>query len=170
MTDRFDVCLPRILTHEAGYVNHPRDPGGPTNLGVTQATLSHWLGHPASIADVQALTPAAVSPIYRANYWRAASCDQLPPGVDYVVFDAAVLSGIRRAVTTLQEAAGSAADGHFGTQTLAAVASVAATDLVRRFCTEREIFFRGLGTFATFGRGWINRLNEVRDQALRDAA
>lgn len=169
MTDRFDICLPRVLVHEAGYVNHPRDPGGPTNLGITQATLSHWLGHPASVADVQALTPATVAPIYRANYWRAAGCDALPVGVDYVVFDAAVLSGIQRAVKTLQAAAGAEADGHLGPHTLTAVAALPRTDLIRAFCDRREAFFRSLGTFDTFGRGWLNRLHGVRDTALTDA-
>ena len=36
--DAFGAALALILSHEGGFVNHPRDPGGMTNLGITKAT------------------------------------------------------------------------------------------------------------------------------------
>ena len=166
---RFEICLARILHHEGGYVDHPKDPGGATNLGVTLATLSDYRGRPATKAEVKALTPDTVAPIYEARYWKAAACDKLPPGVDYMAFDLAVNSGPGRAKKYVQEAVGVTADGAIGPKTLAAVKAVPAVDLVNRISHRREVFYRSLPTFSTFGRGWMNRLAEVTATAAREA-
>ncbi len=163
---RFEVCLPLLLVHEGGYVDNPKDPGGATNLGVTLATLSEWRGRPCTKTEVRALTRADVAPIYEKNYWRAASCDQLPAGLDHIVFDLAVNSGVSRAKRYLQEAAGVTADGQIGPATLAAVQKVGAKEMINRIDAKREAFYRALPTFATFGRGWLRRLNEVTAQAM----
>ena len=89
----FDKCLKFVLQFEGGFVNNPKDPGGPTNLGVTQATLSNFLGRQATIAEVRALTPAKVAPIYRLKFWDHINGDDLPVGVDLAVFDFGVHSG-----------------------------------------------------------------------------
>ena len=44
MKDNFDECLKMLLHHEGGYVNHPKDPGGETNLGVTKRVYEKWGG------------------------------------------------------------------------------------------------------------------------------
>lgn len=165
MSTRFSECLPLILAHEGGYVDHPKDPGGATNLGVTLGTLSDWLKRPATKAEVKALTPATVAPIYEANYWRAAACDRLPPGVDYMVFDFAVNSGPGRARKFLQRVAGVAPDGAIGPVTIAAVNKLGARLLIDRLNEDREAFYRSLDTFPTFGKGWLRRLTEVTAKA-----
>lgn len=163
---RFAECLPLILKHEGGYVDHPRDPGGATNLGITIGTLSEWLGRPATKAEVKALTEADVAPIYEARYWRAAGCHRMPKGLDYALFDFAVNSGVSRAVKVMQSAAGVGADGVVGPNTLAAVERVGAEEMVRRVQQRRESFLRSLSTFPTFGKGWMRRVNDVTRQAL----
>ncbi len=163
---RFAECLPLILKHEGGYVDHPRDPGGATNLGVTIGTLSEWLGRPATKAEVKALTAADVAPIYEARYWRAAGCDRLPRGLDYAVFDFAVNSGVSRAVRVMQAAAAVTTDGMVGPNTLAAVDRIGAAEMVRRVQERRETFLRSLSTFPTFGKGWMRRVEDVTRQAL----
>ena len=55
MKDNLDRCLGLTFNHEEGYVNHPKDPGGPTNWGVTLATLSAYRGRKATIQDVRNL-------------------------------------------------------------------------------------------------------------------
>lgn len=165
---RFTDCLPRVLADEGGFVNDPADPGGATNLGVTLGTLSHWLGHPATIADVRALTPASVAPIYEASYWRAAACDRLPAGLDYMVFDLAVNSGPGRAAHFLQEVVGVPQDGSIGQHTLDAVAARPTDDLIHALSARRETFYRAQGTFPRFGAGWLNRLGRVTAAALGD--
>ena len=167
---RFSACLPLILEHEGGYVDDPRDNGGATNLGVTQSTLAAFRDRPVSKAEVKALTPATVAPIYEKNFWKTAACDQLPVGLDYAVFDFAVNSGPGRAKKYLQMAAGVAADGAVGPATLAAVARVGAKEMIKRLCDKRLDFLRQLDDFDHFGSGWTRRVNEVKAKALGMAA
>ena len=71
-------------------------------------------------ADMRALTPALVGPLYKRKYWDKVAGDLLPSGLDYAVFDAAINSGPGRAAKWLQELVGVTADGAIGPGTLAA--------------------------------------------------
>lgn len=169
--ERYARCLPPLLKHEGGLVQHPQDPGGRTCKGVTQRTYDGWRtrkGLPKR--DVALIEDAEVSAIYREGYWLAADCDKLPAGVDYVTFDSAVNQGVGRAVRLLQEAAGVVADGQIGPKTLAAVRAADPRALVQRIAALREEHYRSLKTFPTFGKGWLRRLNEVTAKALIWAA
>ena len=167
---RFSICLVRILKHEGGFVNHPKDPGGATNMGVTQAVLAEFLKRPVTVAEVKALSRQTAADIYRARYWSPILAEGLPPGVDYMVFVLAVNSGVSRAVRFLQLAVGATPDGKMGPATLGAVAKVEPRALVLTLSERRENFYRALKTFPTFGTGWIRRLREVTKDALEDAA
>jgi len=169
-TLRFERCLDEVLRHEGGYVDHKRDPGGATNLGVTLGTAkAHGLdmdddGDVDKI-DVRNLKPRDVRPVYRKSYWLKAGCDALPAGVDLMVFDLAVNSGPARAVRFLQEAVGVTADGVVGPMTLGAARRLPPAELVLRLRNRRERFYRGLSTFDAFGKGWLRRLSEVNAKA-----
>ena len=162
----FADCLPIILASEGGFVNDPKDPGGATNLGVTLGTLSGWLGRPATVAEVQALTAASVAPIYQADYWNAAHCEDCPAGVDLMVFDEAVNQGVGRAIRALQAAVGVAADGAFGPASHAALRAADPTAAVNAIAAGREAHYRSLPTFPHFGKGWLARLARTRAAAL----
>jgi lysozyme family protein len=162
----FERAFPIILKHEGGYVDHPRDPGGATNLGVTIGTLSSWLGRPATKAEVRALTPETVAPIYRRNYWDAVKGDQLPRGVDLVTFDAGVNSGPSRGARWTQAAAGVKQDGKIGPATLNALRIAAPTTIIRGATDARLAFMQSLKIWNTFGKGWGRRVGEVRAMAL----
>ncbi|WCS27212.1 glycoside hydrolase family 108 protein [Methylobacterium sp. NMS14P] len=162
----FERALALVLVHEGGYVDHPADPGGATNLGITIGTLSGWLGRPATKAEVRALTKTTVAPIYRKNYWDAIRGDELPAGVDFCVFDFAVNSGRARAVMSLQRAVGVADDGKLGPITLKAIAAKPAAQTVERICADRLAFLKRLSTWRTFGKGWNARVNGVLTQSL----
>lgn len=162
----FERALALVLVHEGGYVDHPADPGGATNLGITVGTLSDWLGRAATKAEVSALTKATVAPIYRKNYWDAVRGDDLPSGVDYCVFDFAVNSGRGRAVPSLQRAIGVADDGKIDPITLAAARAKDAGQTIERICADRLAFLRRLSTWPTFGKGWNSRVQGVRAEAL----
>lgn len=169
-TARFERSLTEILKHEGGYVDHARDPGGATNLGVTIGTArEHGLDMDGDgdvdKVDVRLLKPRDVRAVYRKAYWQRTSCDVLPAGVDLMVFDLAVNSGPGRAAKFLQEAVGVTADGAIGPRTLAAVKTLPPAEIVLRMRNRRERFYRSLGTFSTFGRGWMRRLDEVSDLA-----
>lgn len=163
----FDASLKYVLAHEGGYVNHPDDPGGATNLGITIGTLSQHLGRKATTTDVKNISLTTASAIYRANYWDRARCDDLPSGLDYAVFDFAVNSGVSRAVQTLQKVLGVKQDGVIGPKTLAAIDTdqVLVVELIARLCAERMAFLKRLKTWGTFGKGWTRRVMGERDGA-----
>ena len=150
---------------ERGFVNHPKDPGGMTNLGVTKRVWEDWIYHPANEADMRGLTPGMVEPLYRERYWRKVRGDELPGGVDLAVFDCAVNSGPGRAAMLLQQAIGVWPDGVIGQKTMAAIKAADAKATVDRFCDLRLAFLRGLPTWPTFGKGWERRVEDVRRQA-----
>ncbi len=168
MKENFDIALKYVLKHEGGYVNHPSDPGGMTNLGVTAKVWEEWTKKSATEAVMRSLTPAEVAPLYKRNYWDAVRADDLVSGLDYCVFDCAVNSGTRRAIRILQGCVGSTVDGSLGPNTMGAVARFTDTkQLIEDFSNERLEFLQSLPTFSTFGRGWTRRVNEVKDEAIR---
>ena len=166
MKDNFEQCLALVLKHEGGYVNNPKDPGGRTNLGVTQKVWEEWVGHPVDELAMRALGPEDVAPLYKKNYWDKIKGDDLPSGVDYACFDLAVNSGVGRAAKILQQALGVSADGVIGPATLDAVEASNHRDLATEICDRRQKFLEGLPTFATFGKGWTRRVQEVEQTAF----
>lgn len=166
MRANFDKALAAVLAHEGGYVNHPRDPGGATNKGVTQAVYDDWrVAHKLQTQSVKEITTAEVMAIYKHRYWDKVKGDDLPAGVDYAAFDFAVNSGVYRAARYLQEAVGVAPDGQIGPVSLAAIRAEPAQDLVAKLCDARMAFLKRLATFDTFGRGWSRRVEDVRCKA-----
>lgn len=169
--DAFTRALPVLLEMEGGYVNHPRDPGGRTNLGVTQRVWEDWIGRKATEAEMRALTVSDVAPLYRFRYWDAVRGDSLPAGVALSVFDFGVNAGPKRAIRYLQIAAGAFPDGKIGPQTLGKVAEFLAREgeagLIRAYANQRRSYYRQLGTFGTFGRGWLNRVRHIEAEALK---
>lgn len=169
MNSNFDACLRKLLVHEGGYVNHPADPGGMTNLGVTARVWEEWVGHPVDEKQMRALTPELVAPLYRKKYFDACHADDLVLGLDYAVFDVAVNSGVGRAIKLLQSCVGATPDGGYGSITAALVQKAQQEDparLIELYCAKRLEFLESLKTFATFGKGWSRRVNEVKEVAL----
>jgi lysozyme family protein len=166
MKENFESCLKSVLYHEGGYVNHPSDPGGMTNLGVTKRVWEEWVGHEVDEKTMRALTPEIVGPMYKAKYWDKVKGDDLPAGVDYCVFDAAINSGPGRAAKWLQAAVGVDPDGGIGPKTLQAVAGMDANELVSAYNDRRLSFLHDLPTWPTFGKGWARRVAEVKAAGL----
>ena len=162
MKDNFDSALKAMLHHEGGFVNHPADPGGMTNLGVTKRVWEEWVGHEVDEKQMRALTPEVVGPMYKAKYWDKIKGEDLPTGVDYVVFDAAVNSGPGRAAKWLQGCVGVEQDGGIGPKTLAAVAAFDPAELVEDYAKRRLSFLMDLPHWGTFGKGWNRRVAEVQ--------
>lgn len=146
----FERAFALTLKHEGGYVDHPKDPGGATNLGITIGTLTDWLGRPATKAEVKALTPASVKPIYRKNYWDKIGGDRMEPGFDYACYDLAVNSGVGRALKLSKGIQGATPE-----------------ERIKNLCTARMSFLRSLKTlWPTFGKGWSRRVASVERDAL----
>jgi len=166
MKQNFDKCLEMLLHHEGGFVDHPKDPGGMTNLGVTKAVYDKWIGRESTEAEMRALTPGDVAPIYRKNYWDKVRGDDLPGGVDWCAFDWAVNSGSKRPAKAIQKSVGATQDGAIGPMTLQAVANEEPRKIIEAVYHTRQRFYERLKTFEHFGRGWTRRNKETLEAAL----
>ncbi|MDX2264607.1 MAG: glycosyl hydrolase 108 family protein [Hyphomicrobiales bacterium] len=167
MKDTFPAALKHVLKFEGGYSDHPLDPGGATNLGVTKATLERFRGRRVTKAEVRALKHAEAAAIYRKFYWDQVQGDALPPGLDLAVFDCAVNQGPARARKWLQQAAKARADGVIGPRTLAAVKAADARALLLEFMALRMRHYGSLARlFTAFGLGWSRRLMATLAEAL----
>ena len=166
MRENFDKSLQLLLKHEGGFVNHERDPGGMTNLGVTKSVYEEWLGYEVDKQDMMKLTPEDVAPIYLNHYWIKANCDELPSGLDYVVFDWAVNSGVSRSSKGIQKCCGAEPDGVIGPKTLQLVLGQDTNFMIEKFKEVRQSFYEGLNHFDAFGRGWTRRNDEATEVAL----
>jgi lysozyme family protein len=167
----YDAALARLLAHEGGYTNHPADPGGPTNFGITIDDYRKYVKPGATAADVRAMRLEEAKQIYRAKYWDAQRCDELPAGVDYAVFDYGVNSGVGRSgkvlrrVLKLPDNTSAVTDA-----TIAAARAADSQALIVAICSERLRFLQSLKTWSVFGPGWGRRVAEVRSVALAMAA
>ena len=166
MRQNFEECMARLLEHEGGYVWHAQDPGGETNFGVTRAVYEQYVGRQVMDGEMESLTHDDVYPIYKENYWDAVRGDDLPSGVDWSCFDWGVNSGTSRAAKALQRIVGVEADGGIGPMTLQAVAEVDPEEIIKQMHYVRDKFYRSLDTFEVFGKGWVRRNDETKEQAL----
>ena len=148
--DYFDQCFDRLVGHEGGYTAGKNDPGLETKYGISKRSYPHL--------DIAGLTLDNARAIYRRDFWDRARCDDLPPGVAFDVFDAAVNSGPGQAVRWLQRAAGVEDDGRIGPITLAAVLMADPAALQARFSGHRLAFMADLSTWVHFGKGWARRM------------
>lgn len=155
----FDNAFQHILKAEGGYVHHPSDPGGATNMGITEA-VARRVGYKGVMQD---LPVDLTKRIYLEEYWRPMRADELPPAVRYAVFDSAVNSGVRQATVWLQRALGVADDGSLGPKTLAAANATNPDALRARIMAQRLRFLTNLNTFGAFGRGWTRRCCDILD-------
>ncbi len=161
--------LPFVLRWEGGYVDHPADPGGRTNKGVTQKVYDSWRARQGlPQRHVREIEDAEVHAIYEADYWTPPRCDLLQRQLDLVQFDTAVNMGARRAVRLLQRAVGCDVDGSFGPQTERAVGACVPGTAIAAYCDARESFYRNLAErrpdLKVFLKGWLNRLNALRKE------
>lgn len=149
----FDQAFDRLLGHEGGYVNDPRDPGGETNWGITIA-VARAEGYKGAMRDLPRDTAKS---IYRARYWAAVRADELPDSVRFDVFDAAVNHGVSQAAKWLQRAVGTTPDGVIGAVTVAATRT-AGPLLGAKFNAIRLRFYTDLATWPVHGKGWARRV------------
>ena len=165
MSNKFSEALEVILHHEGGYVNHPKDPGGETNLGVTKRVYEEFGG----TKDMKELTKEDVEPIYKKNYWDRVKGDDLPEGLDLCIFDFAVNAGPGRAAKFIQRLVNTTVDGGIGPNTLKCindhVEQYGVSTTIDQYQSERHNYYQSLSTFETFGRGWTRRVDETTQLA-----
>jgi lysozyme family protein len=152
----FDAAFIHIVGLEGGYSDDPKDPGGKTRYGITEA-VARARGY---LGDMRQLPLDVASEIYRADYWDACRCEQLPWPLSLYVFDAAVNQGVKPAVFLLQRALDTVQDGHIGPQTLK-LAAAATPWHAARYLALRAARYVETRNFDRFGLGWFTRLFEL---------
>ena len=155
----FDEAFEKLLGHEGGYVNHPDDPGGETNWGIT-IRVARENGYNGAMRE---MPQSVAKDIYRKRYWAPVYGDLLPAVVRYAMFDAAVNSGVGQAARWLQRAVGVADDGRIGPVTLRAVGQVSPDKLLRSMLAQRLLFMTNLTGWNSFGRGWARRIASLME-------
>lgn len=171
-SDNFKAAVAHVLKAEGGYSNHPLDTGGPTNYGITLATLTTWRGVPCTAADVEALTEGEARAVYHAMFWLAYRLDLLTDcTLATAVFDQVVNRGPRVAVRTLQSvlestiAPGLEIDGLLGPKTASVANGAPARELTISFVHEAQRGYRDLcaarPSQAVFLEGWLARTERL---------
>jgi lysozyme family protein len=167
--ENYDLCLKKVLVHEGGYSNDRNDPGGATMWGITWRDYNAYRAlRRLPTQDVRKMTREERDEIYKKKYWTGSRCDELPPGIDYVVFDCSVNSGCSQSIKFLQRALKVAADGHIGDHTLLALHKPGANwpAIIKDACNQRRRFLRSLKNYKTFKGGWETRVNDVERLSL----
>jgi lysozyme family protein len=165
MIENFEKSLALVLKSEGGYVNNFKDPGGETNMGVTKAAWATWVKRPLVPNEMAKLTVADITPFYKALYWDKSYCNQLPIGLDYMVFDASVNMGVGQSIRLLQKSLGCVADGVIGPNTMKLINESKVNDMIDKYSAQKEMFYRSLALFNTFGKGWLSRVAQVKQNA-----
>lgn len=163
-----------ILQLEGGFVDNPDDPGGATNMGITQTTYDDWRAsaivvpsEPPKPRSVSLLTSQEAWLLYSENYWRPARASAMDWPLNLVHFDSAVNHGVRKAARLLQEVLGVSIDGAIGPITMAALGGMGS------YTTAEKLLWKRLGFYYVisqtpkqlqFLRGWISRLMLLRKE------
>lgn len=167
MKSTYDEAMVKVYEDEGGYSNDAGDPGGPTKYGITiHDARSYWKSN-ATAADVRAMPKSVAADIYRKHYAAPVHYDDLPPGLDYAVFDYGINSGVSRGIKVLQRKLNLTADGVMGPATIKAAQEADTPKLISAIYAERLKFLQGLGTWSTFGKGWGRRVAEGKALALK---
>lgn len=161
MDKNFSRSLAAVLEYEGGYVNNPKDPGGPTNLGITLGNFRRFIKPTGTISDLKALTREQAGVVYRRQYWDKVMASDLPGGIDHCVMDFAVNSGDDRAERMAQRISGAPIDGQIGPTTLKAIAAMNPHDFIDKYCDARLEFLDHIPG-DTFDKGWHARVKKVR--------
>ena len=167
INNRLAASLEFTLRWEGGYVNHPKDPGGATNKGVTKRVYDDYRQSKGlMLNDVRKITDDEMHDIYENGYWERARCPVLAIDLDTAQFDTAVNMGVRRAIKFMQKCARCVEDGVWGPKTAAAVTKCDPGETLKAYCDLRETFYNKLvkrkPDLSVFHKGWMNRLNDLR--------
>ena len=169
MTFNIQHEIDQILKREGGFVNHPADKGGPTNMGITQKALTMWLAREATLADVEKLSKQTARDIYYTQYYIKPGINDLPELIRPIVFDMVANSG-KRGIKLLQDAFNchgyecGKVDGYIGQETTSAAKAAVeqmGNELIKVLVRRRVIFYEGIvktdPTQRAFLAGWIVR-------------
>jgi lysozyme family protein len=157
----YDDSFELVIGHEGGFTKDRRDRGNWTSgvIGVGQLKGTKYGVSAMSYPDLDIvnLTLDQAKAIYKKDFWDKCRCDELPSGIDYVVFDAAINHGPSRAIKLIQTAVNATPDGILGPNSLSNIQKTDPVKAVTEFCVQRMMFFTDISTFNVYGLGWTRR-------------
>ncbi len=163
----FSDCLKFSLSQEGGWSDNPLDSGGCTNFGITLPVYQAWAqNYSLACTDLFLIPQTDVAKLYFDKYWTPIQGDALPIGPNLMVYDMAVNAGVYGSSRIFQQVLGVAADGVLGFHTVAAIAGHNDVQLVRALGAAQAMYYRSRASFATFGKGWLNRVAARQMTAL----
>lgn len=153
----FDQAFAKVIGHEGGYVNDPKDPGGETKFGVSKRAYPK--------EDIANLTLERAKEIYKEDYWDKCKADHLPNEIKYAHFDMGVNAGLRTAAKNLQRAAGVAVDGAIGPMTIQAAMKVTIAEYIMHRAFHYMRITAKNHDLAKYGNGWANRIEHIYNES-----
>jgi lysozyme family protein len=167
MKENYSKALEFVLKSEGLWSDNIKDPGGATMKGITLQVYRDWKKNPDITKEqLKNISDQEVHDLYQQLYWNKIYADSLPTGIDYALFDASVNMGVLRSTKLIQEAIGVNADGVMGPKSLSAIQACNPKDLLEKFSAVKEDFYKALKLFPVFGKGWLNRVAEVKKNAI----
>jgi lysozyme family protein len=166
----FNVAIKHVLKWEGGLVDHPADPGGLTNRGITWGVFKGYahtvLGIDPTRENLVNLTETQASEIYRQVFWRNIKGDQInDQNIANALLDGHVNMG-RNGIKLMQRECGAEADGIVGPKTIDAINKAAPLVLFQGYIDARKIYYQKLADrkpqMGVFLTGWINRIDDLR--------
>lgn len=156
MTRKFNKCVDIILANEGGYINHPSDPGGETNFGISKRAFPE--------VDIKHLTKAQAKQIYYELFWMPCKTEQIAPDIAALhIFDFAVNAGKSRAIKIAQRIARVKEDGIIGKITIQAIN--AQPDFYKAYIQARIDYYTILAdkkpSMKIFLNGWLRRVKHI---------
>lgn len=168
----FDKVFDRVIGHEGGYSDNPKDDGnwtgGKVGEGELKGTKYGLAANTYQTLDIKNVTETQARAIYYEDWWQALSMDRFSSAMQFQMFDAAFNHGMRNASKIYQRAVGAKDDGIIGPKTLKAASEITENDRLLRFLSYRLKFYTSLRTFDDFGRGWSNRIADNLLYASKD--
>lgn len=162
MSEKYRTAVDRVLGHEGGYVNNPRDPGGETNWGISKRSYP--------LLDIKRLTREQAVEIYYKDFWLPVRGNDLPLSIAYQLFDFAVNSGIKQAIKGYQRAIGANPDGIWGPESQKAADKVSEADTLMLLLAERLDFMTNLSNWPDASKGWSRRIAQNLRYSAEDTS
>lgn len=162
----FNKCLNAVLKHEGGFIKHPKQPDLSSNSGITKKVYEGWAKKSVTEDQLESLSKTEIALFYKEKYWKVLQCDDLPHGVDLIVFDFAISAGPYKAVIKLQQAVNCYLDGNMGPQTIEAVNSQNIRDVINKYKDLRLSFYRNIPGYDAFGASWEDRTEDITNIAI----
>ena len=174
MRDCFNIAIAKVLQHEGGFSNHPDDPGGATNYGISLRWLkSQGLygdmddDGDVDVDDIMSLEVDDAVRIYREKWWDKYGYDRIKDcALATKVMDISVNMGPSRAHRILQRSINTlggtlTVDGVLGPMTILATNTTNGQALLEEIRQEQGRYYMRLiakkPAFAVFKNGWMKR-------------